>query len=62
MIVYPNAKINLGLKILRKRPDGYHDIESAFYPIQLRDMLEILQVTPDINAKKPEIKFCEPAL
>jgi 4-diphosphocytidyl-2-C-methyl-D-erythritol kinase len=41
MIVYPNAKINIGLNILRKRPDNYHDIETIFYPITLRDELEI---------------------
>ena len=42
MILYPNAKINIGLNILRKRNDGYHDISSVFYPIlTLFDILEI---------------------
>ncbi|MCX6231493.1 MAG: 4-(cytidine 5'-diphospho)-2-C-methyl-D-erythritol kinase [Bacteroidetes bacterium] len=41
MIVFPNAKINLGLYIENKRGDGYHDIKTIFYPIQLCDALEI---------------------
>lgn len=41
MIVYPNAKINLGLNIVSRRPDGYHDIETVFYPIPLQDALEV---------------------
>ena len=42
MILYPNAKINIGLNILHKRDDGYHDISSVFYPIfTLFDVLEI---------------------
>lgn len=41
MIVFPNAKINIGLNILRKRPDNYHDLETLFYPLQLSDILEI---------------------
>lgn len=40
MIVFPYAKINLGLNVLRKRPDGYHDIESVLMPIPLCDILE----------------------
>ena len=40
MLTFPNAKINIGLNILRKRPDGFHDISSCFYPIQLCDALE----------------------
>lgn len=39
--LYPNAKINLGLEIIRKRPDCYHEIETLFYPIPLIDELEI---------------------
>lgn len=41
MVVFPNAKINLGLNIITKRLDGYHDIESIFYPIGICDELEI---------------------
>jgi 4-diphosphocytidyl-2-C-methyl-D-erythritol kinase len=41
MISFPHAKINLGLSILSKRPDGYHDLETIFYPLPLRDVLEI---------------------
>lgn len=40
MIYFPNAKINIGLNIVAKRPDGYHDIETVFYPIPLEDALE----------------------
>ena len=43
MIFFPNCKINLGLHILRKRIDGFHDIETIFYPVALRDAFEIIQ-------------------
>lgn len=45
MITFPNAKINLGLNIVSRRPDGYHDIETVFYPINLTDSLEIVPAT-----------------
>ena len=41
MITFPNAKINLGLNITRKRPDGYHDLETVFYPVPVEDILEV---------------------
>ena len=41
MIVFPCAKINLGLNIVSKREDGYHNLETVFYPIPLYDALEI---------------------
>lgn len=47
MIVYPNAKINIGLNVVEKRPDGYHDLETVFYPIGLQDILEIQEIEAD---------------
>lgn len=42
MVSFPNCKINLGLNILRKREDNYHDLETVFYPVKLNDVLEII--------------------
>ena len=42
MIIFPGCKINIGLNIIGKRPDGYHKIESIFYPLELSDILEII--------------------
>ena len=65
MIVYPNAKINIGLNIVEKRPDGYHNLETVFYPINLLDALEItvtdkqeqdcaIKVSGEVLAGRPE--------
>jgi 4-diphosphocytidyl-2-C-methyl-D-erythritol kinase len=43
MILFPNAKINIGLNIIEKRPDNYHNIESVFMPIPLCDVLEVVE-------------------
>ena len=45
MVVFPHAKINLGLNILEKRPDGYHNLNSCLYPIPWCDILEIVKST-----------------
>ena len=43
MIVYPCAKINIGLKVIGKRPDGYHDLETFFFPVGMTDILEVVE-------------------
>lgn len=42
MVIFSGAKINLGLQILRKRSDGYHDLSTCFYPIRWSDAVEVL--------------------
>lgn len=42
MIGFPNAKINFGLRVVEKRPDGFHNIETIFIPIGLKDIIEII--------------------
>ena len=44
MIVYPNAKINIGLNVLNTRADGYHEISSVFYPV--KELYDILEIVP----------------
>jgi len=42
MVIFPNAKINIGLNITERRPDGYHNLETIFYPVKINDVLEIV--------------------
>lgn len=62
MILFPNAKINLGLYITRRRDDGYHDLSTCFYPVKWRDIIEIVPahgdtITLTVTGRKVE---CEP--
>lgn len=56
MITFPNAKINLGLNIIEKRPDGYHNLETIFYPINLQDALEVAK--RDNDSKEYTLRVC----
>lgn len=39
-IIFPLAKINLGLNVVERRPDGYHNLQTVFYPVPIMDALE----------------------
>lgn len=54
MLIFPFAKVNLGLQVLRKRPDGYHDIRSVLFPIPLCDALEAVV---DEGVPAGEVRF-----
>lgn len=43
MIIFPDAKINIGLNITERRPDGYHNLDTVFYPVKINDVLEIIE-------------------
>lgn len=43
MVAFPNCKINLGLNVIGKRNDGYHDLETVFYPLRLKDAVEVIE-------------------
>lgn len=61
MIVFPNCKINLGLQILNKREDGYHNLATIFYPIGWKDIVEVVrrddgrQTTDDSNEQNSQL-------
>ncbi len=49
MVIFPHCKINIGLQVLDKRPDGYHNIQTVFYPVALHDVLEIIKAPAQNN-------------
>lgn len=60
MVNFPNCKINLGLNIIRKRADGYHDLETVFYPLPISDALEI--ITAEKATDHTDIEFSSSGL
>ena len=57
MVFYPNCKINIGLRVVRKREDGYHDLETIFYPVYgLHDELEVNRVS-EIGNRESGVRF-----
>jgi 4-diphosphocytidyl-2-C-methyl-D-erythritol kinase len=55
MITFPIAKINLGLNVVERRADGYHNLETVFYPVQIKDALELTMM----NTKFPSDTDCD---
>lgn len=55
MITFPIAKINLGLNVVERRPDGYHNLETVFYPVPISDALELTIM----NTKFPSTVDCD---
>lgn len=61
MIVFPNCKINLGLQILNKREDGYHNLATVFYPVGWKDVVEVIR-KDDGRQKTHDISFSSSGL
>jgi 4-diphosphocytidyl-2-C-methyl-D-erythritol kinase len=57
MICFPGAKINIGLNVINRRNDGYHDLETIFYPVQIHDILEAVEVEDGQTQDPPEIRI-----
>jgi len=59
MVCFPNSKINLGLNVVEKRTDGYHNIETVFYPVQWCDVLEVVEDVrgkTEVGSQKSEVR------
>lgn len=61
MVLFSNCKINIGLNIISKRADSYHDIETVFYPMHWYDAVEIVPL-PDNNALSASLHFTQSGL
>ena len=59
MITHPIAKINLGLNVVERRPDGYHNLETVFYPVPICDELEVEAQSSMLNAQSSKLNDCE---
>lgn len=59
MILFPSSKLNIGLQITAKRPDGFHNLQTVFYPFPLNDVLEIIE---DKNQKRGSCVFASTGL
>jgi len=62
MVFFPNCKINLGLNILHKRADGFHNLETVFYPIMIKDALEVIKSSVNshqslVNSHQSSVDF-----
>ena len=53
MTIFPCCKINLGLNVVSRRPDGYHDLETVFFPVPLTDALEVTTMDDDFPSDVP---------
>ena len=51
MISFPIAKVNLGLNVVARRPDGYHNLQTVFYPVPIKDVLEIYPMAEDFPSE-----------
>lgn len=55
MVVFPNAKINIGLQVLNRRSDGYHNLSSIFYPV--KELCDVLEVVENKEMESDEIHY-----
>jgi 4-diphosphocytidyl-2-C-methyl-D-erythritol kinase len=59
MITHPIAKINLGLNVVERRPDGYHNLETVFFPVPICDVLEVENQSSMLKAQSSKLNDCE---
>jgi 4-diphosphocytidyl-2-C-methyl-D-erythritol kinase len=62
MVVFPNAKINLGLRVKSKRSDGYHELDTVFYPVNICDILEVVSLQASTTQSDEDVVFSHSGL